>query len=330
MLPFFSEATANDFVAADEAMHTLTRKWITPNMGLITVGLRKIRAQVDAHFEAQKAAALKGKAAYLSEMKDVTKYPYGYCDIIRNIVWDHIHASIKGKGPYVRYFAALKPFLQKGGLFRKIWGELTYGPYFQSAMQLGAYYIDVSNDTVVITKPKLEIKLLKDTALVNVDDFEHYFRVAESYFGWDVYPNIHLPEVAALYPAVAVHRKTGALLLGGVAKPIFYKNLNSGGALAAAFLENSQFSARRLPGESADRLMAFHKNVVPQVLANAVQDNAALSGELALAGDVGKLRAWLEAGHAKDQYHQTCLRLEAVANKMGAVLRPYSLKELVA
>ncbi len=330
MLPQFPEATANDCLVADERMDALTRKWITPNMGLITIGLRKIRARVDAHFEAQKAAATKQKAGYLSEMKDITRYPYGYCDIIRNIVWDHIHKSVAGQGPYVRYFAALKPFLRNGGLFRKIWGELTYGPYFQSAMQLGAYYIDVSNDTVVITKPKLEIKFLKDTQIVNVDDFEQYFTAAQSYFKWDVYPNVYLPEFASLYPGVAIHRNTGALLLCGVAKPVFYKNLNSGGHLAAGFVGGSSYAGRRLPGEQEASMAAFREEVLPQLLERAQRENAALGRELELAADYKRLRAWLEEGHKPDAYRATALRLETIANKVGSVLRPYSLRQLAA
>ena len=328
MLPQFPEATANDYVEVDERIEALSQKWLTPNMGSITVGLGKLRARVDGHFEAQKAAALKEKATFLSEMKDIYKYPYGHCDVIRNLVWDNIHISLKGRGAYARYFTALKPFLAKGGVFRKIWGDLTYGPYFQSAMQLGSYYVDVSNDTVVISKPKLDIKYLKDASLRNVDGFQHYYDVAQSYFKWDVYPNIYLPELKYLYPAVAVHQNTGALLLCGVAKPLFYKNLNTAGALAEQFLSNSPYSAKRLSADHEARIFAFREKLLPKIFSAATRKNPTFGQDLTVAQDTHTLRNWLLAGHSLDSCRQVAIRIEAVANQISSLLRPFSLGQL--
>ena len=51
---------------------------------------------------------------------------------------------------------AIREFIGKGGAFRSVWGVLRE-QYFQNAIQLGGLYVDVSNDTVVVTKPKVEI-----------------------------------------------------------------------------------------------------------------------------------------------------------------------------
>ncbi|WP_417451168.1 hypothetical protein [Kordiimonas sp.] len=326
MLPQFSEATDNDCVAVSEQDDDLSRRCITPHIGTITAGLSKLRVRVDQHFEAEKAKTTRQKPAFLSEMKDVYTYPYGYCDVIRNAVWDNIHKSLNKRSPFTPYFIGLKPFLRKGGLFRKIWGELTYGPYFQSAMQLGAYYIDVSNDTVVITKPKLDIKLLKDASLRNVDDFEHYFDVAQAYFKWDVYPNTQIPEIAFLYPGIAVHQKTGALVLCGVAKPLFYKNLNTGGLLAQQFLTGSKYSDRRLTLEQEARLASFRSGVLPALLVEARARNPQLEEDLGVIRNASAMHAWLASGQSQESYRQVAIRLEAFASRIGAVLRPYSLK----
>jgi hypothetical protein len=105
-------------------------------------------------------------------------------------------------------YAAFSAFLAAGGAFRHVWGDLR-GEYFQNAYQLGTLYVDVSNDTVTLTKPKVEILPFAQSRFVAVTDFHHYRRLAERYWQDTIFPNHVLPDLAPYCPFVHVNRKGG-------------------------------------------------------------------------------------------------------------------------
>ncbi|MEY4592173.1 MAG: hypothetical protein RIR18_1068, partial [Pseudomonadota bacterium] len=86
---------------------------------------------------------------------------------------------------------------------RQIWGDLR-GTYFQNAFLVGTLYIDASNDTVVPTKPKVEILPFEKSQLTPVKDHLHFAKIAESYWKAKVYPNHLLPELAPYFPVITV------------------------------------------------------------------------------------------------------------------------------
>lgn len=105
-------------------------------------------------------------------------------------------------GEAVRGHAALAAFLAAGGHMHQVWGDLR-GEYFQNAFLAGTLYIDVSNDTVVPTKPPVEILPFQQARLTPVADFAHYTRLANRYWQAQVVPNHLLPELAPYYPLFA-------------------------------------------------------------------------------------------------------------------------------
>jgi hypothetical protein len=96
----------------------------------------------------------------------------------------------------------LRQFVQEGGVIRSIWGVLRE-QYFQNAIQFGGLYVDVSNDTVFVAKPKVEILPIARCELVPVQDLAHFRRIAASYWKADIYINDVAPTLAPLLPMVS-------------------------------------------------------------------------------------------------------------------------------
>lgn len=136
-------------------------------------------------------------------------YPLGRCREIRDTLYDRLVADLHA--PSCETSAALRAFVQAGGIGRKIWGVLRES-YFQNAMQFGPWYVDVSNDTVNPDKPQIEILPIEESGMVAVEDFFHFARIARSYWQCEVYANSVAPGIAALFPMICVN-KSGAFWL---------------------------------------------------------------------------------------------------------------------
>lgn len=108
-------------------------------------------------------------------------------------------------------YQAFLAFRRAGGVWRQVWGDLR-GEFFQNAFQLGSLYVDVSNDTVTSTKPKVEILPFVDARFTPIRDFQHFSRIAQRYWKVEVYPNHVLPEIAPYCPLI-YRRNDGALML---------------------------------------------------------------------------------------------------------------------
>lgn len=325
-LPIFPAATASDPCPVDQREWDLTEKWITPDLDRIIEGLTKIRAKIDEQFEKEKAVTLEGEqAVHLAGLKDIRQYPYGYCDVIRDMVWNAIGDNMRHPNKESRYFSSVQSFLQEGGHARKIWGELTYGPYFQNAIQIGAYYIDAANDTVDVTKPKLDVKYLKDASMRSVDDYEQYFDITDSYYDWDVFPNTFFPELAVLFPGVARYRKTGALMLCDIAEPLVLKNLNAVGDLAGRFFAAPSYKMKSPSPADLDKIEAFRTTVWPKMLADGIARHPVIEADLAAVSSAGALGEWLRKQQPRQEYRRAVRRLDSFRKHVSLELRKYSL-----
>ena len=176
-------------LTADRLQTALTRRFLLPALPALEVTFLTLRAEADAVLSSG-ARIRRGKP-----------YPYGYCLEITTEVARNFRARVsEGRSAGER---ALKAFLDKGGRGKVIWGALR-GRYFQNAIQLGSFYVDVSNDTVDPRKPKVEILPMAESGMEQIRDAAHFARIAELY--WDVraYANTILPSLAPLFPIVIV------------------------------------------------------------------------------------------------------------------------------
>lgn len=127
-------------------------------------------------------------------------YPYGRCEEITAAMVDRLRRSLAL--PNHPLEQALHDFVAQGGIIRSIWGVLRQR-YFQNALQIGTLYVDVSNDTVVLTKPKVEILPVAESGMENVRDLRHFAETAEAYWQSRLYANLAVPSLAPVLPIIA-------------------------------------------------------------------------------------------------------------------------------
>lgn len=167
----------------------LTACWLQPLGQALFDHCRTMRAETDAVLATQLPNAA-GKP-----------YPYGRCEEITQ----HFHGRLQARlrRPEHPVEQALAGFVNEGGWLRSVWGVLRE-QYFQNALQMGTLYVDVSNDTVVVTKPPVEILPMEASGLVAVRDLGHFRQTAERYWGATLYANHLVPTLAPLLPIVSV------------------------------------------------------------------------------------------------------------------------------
>jgi hypothetical protein len=147
-----------------------------------------LRAEVDADL-APRFPAAAGKP-----------YPYGRCEEITRELYARLLPRLRNPGHPVEQ--ALLALGADGGIVQTVWGVLRE-QYFQNALQFGGLYVDVSNDTVFVEKPKIEILPVEHCGLVAVRDLAHFRATAKKYWNADIYVNSMAPTLAPLLPMVS-------------------------------------------------------------------------------------------------------------------------------
>lgn len=169
-----------------------TACFLTPALAALEAFFLDIRRETDAAFRATPPTTYG------------TVYPIGYCKEITFDVLRRLTARMKApRGQDDRGGRALRAFFDAGGTGRCVWGALR-GRYFQTALQFGGLYVDVANDTVVVTKPKIEILPMAASGLEAIRDAWHFAAIAESYWGMRSYANHALPSLAPALPVIGL------------------------------------------------------------------------------------------------------------------------------
>lgn len=183
------------------AERALSERHLLPVLPELEAFFLAVRLQLDPELER------------LQPVKLGKPYPLGQCleialaveKRLRTVEATHLPAEATAG------LRAFKAFLRAGGSFRQVWGDLR-GQYFQNAFQLGCLYVDVSNDTVVPTKPKVEILPFEAANFVPIRSFAQFRQIATSYWQDQVFPNHVLPELAPHCPLIHVSQ-TGRIKL---------------------------------------------------------------------------------------------------------------------
>lgn len=173
----------------------LTAQYLLPVLPELEACLLALRRQLDPELER------------LQPMKLGKPYPLGQCLEIVEAVQKRLRTAAEENLPpnaAVGLFA-LRKFKRAGGDFRQVWGDLR-GQYFQNAFQVGTLYIDVANDTVVPTKPKVEILPFDQAQFIPIRDYRHFCQLARSYWQHEVYPNHVLPTLAPHCPLIHINQ----------------------------------------------------------------------------------------------------------------------------
>lgn len=188
-------------VSQPAAQALLTERYLLPVLAELEACWLAIRLQLDPELERTQPVKL-GKP-----------YPLGQCLEIAEAVQKRLRTADESSLPANAAIGlrALRTFLRAGGALRQVWGDLR-GQYFQNAFQLGTLYVDVANDTVTTSKPKVEILPFDQAQFIPIRDFRHFGEIARGYWGDAVYPNHVLPMLAPHCPLILVS-KTGRIKL---------------------------------------------------------------------------------------------------------------------
>lgn len=177
------------------AERALSERHLLPVLAELEAFFMAVRLQLDPALER------------LQPVKLGKPYPLGQCLEIALAVEKRLRTVKEAALPpqAVPGWRAFRAFLRAGGSFRQVWGDLR-GQYFQNAFQLGSLYVDVSNDTVVPTKPKVEVLPFEAARFGPVRCFAQFRQIATSYWQDQVYPNHVLPELAPHCPLIHVSK----------------------------------------------------------------------------------------------------------------------------
>ena len=193
----------------DELQLALSEQYITPNVALFEKEFYALRQVLDELW-------LQGSSALLDEKRRVfllqkisiekknlkvlnPSYPIGRCYNITQIVFAFLLEFELNNNDSM--FAPLKKFIEQKGVFKIIWGEVRH-EVFQTSMQIGNWYFDVANDTVISTKPKV-LKFTFNSAqneFHEVNTIEQYVAVKRGYHQCEIYLNTVFPALAPLFP----------------------------------------------------------------------------------------------------------------------------------
>ena len=179
----------------------LTARYLLPVLPALETYLLAVRRQLDPELQR------------LQPMKLDKPYPLGQCLEIATAVQQRLRTVTEAHLPAdaVIGLRALRAFQRAGGTLRLVWGDLR-GQYFQNAFQIGTLYVDVANDTVTPTKPKVEILPFDQAQFIPIRDFQHFSQIARAYWGDEIYPNHVLPRLAPHCPLIHVTGK-GRIML---------------------------------------------------------------------------------------------------------------------
>lgn len=182
----------------------LTDRFLVPVLPALEALFLVLRADLDA--ELREVQPLRGEKPY----------PIGQCLEITLAVQGRLESldTVELSGAAAEGRAALLAFVDSGGEVRRAWGDLR-GQYFQNALIVGTLYVDVSNDTVVVTKPPVEILPFVDADFKPIADYLHFAQIAQRYWKHRILPNHLLPQLAPYLPLIQI-APNGGLRFGSL------------------------------------------------------------------------------------------------------------------
>lgn len=134
-----------------------------------------------------------------SNYNKLSLYPIGLCHVISDIIYKYLHNYSEIAIRSYPELSALAHFHWRGGIFKPIWGHVR-NKYFQSALQVGLFYVDVANDTVDLGKEKIVIQRISDSDFNTIDTLHLYSKIINTYHERTVYINTAFPDLLPFSP----------------------------------------------------------------------------------------------------------------------------------
>ncbi|MCX6733373.1 MAG: hypothetical protein NTX63_01010 [Candidatus Peregrinibacteria bacterium] len=260
----------------DTKQQELTDRILVPRLGDIERELLGLREAFDERMRAIFAEEMSTDSLGHTDdpsIRQSSNYPIGYCDTIRNGVWNSIEAALR-RGPEPG-LAALQHFIEEGGHFKKVYGILS-GKYFQNGMQAGTLWVDIANNTIDACDPPLKICKLEDSTFRNIDDFSVFGDVLESYWNHRVFPQRIFPILTPIYPIMHLS-PSGKLQIGPSSEAVVLNGVLGGYRSAEDLIFRSRFAHKRLPDNAVDFIKNIHNPETENSITTLTGDNSSIA-----------------------------------------------------
>jgi hypothetical protein len=127
----------------------------------------------------------------------LSQYPLGQCFHLTSTVVEFIEEfELQNENSI---FYTVKSFIDNGGIFKKIWGVYN-NDHFQTAIQIGNWYIDIAADTFEIQEKQVEFCLFNDSKFSPVTSIEQYNSILENTENKKLYLNTIFPNLWPYFP----------------------------------------------------------------------------------------------------------------------------------
>lgn len=212
----------------DPRMQSLVEHFIEPNVDAIVRDMFALRTETDRTLIERFA----GQVEPVPEGEEPKSYPVSYClEITRHM----LHLMSRAPAPdHMTGLRALHDFIRAGGLVKRVWGALR-GTYFQNAIQVGSYYLDVANDTVNPAKDDVEMLPLAASGFRSIESYFEFEDVARLYWKCHTIPNLYFPNLAPFFPLITFSKR-GMIRLDSVNAYMFPMNIVRSFAPAREFV----------------------------------------------------------------------------------------------
>jgi hypothetical protein len=251
-------------IEVDERQRTLTERHILPVLPRLEEEFREIREGVDRSICAELAARPE-EVTDVEPDRSRNRYPRGFCLPITTMALTRFVERGLGPNPS-EGFQAVWRFHEAGGVVGRIWGVLRER-YFQNAIQLGSHYFDVANDTVDVSKPKIEHMPLAESGFRNIRSIADFVEIGERYWGCRLLPNLHFARLIPVVPLLRLDADEG--LLRPCVFGDFMRRLNVFGGFreTEALLLAAVRDGPRLPEPWPQRIEAYRRRHLPKASA---------------------------------------------------------------
>lgn len=128
----------------------------------------------------------------------LTEYPEGFCFPITNFFYQLLTKHLVSIDPD---FKRLDDYLNQEGVLKIVWGDLRE-VYFQTALQLGGWYIDVAYDAIDRNKPKVRCAKFEDSGFKDITSIEQYISIKEQYHEGKMCLNTIFPKLFSVHPFI--------------------------------------------------------------------------------------------------------------------------------
>ncbi len=192
----------------DSQQKELSKLLIDANVEAIHKELIVLRKQIDEvwHLGATKQLSNEQNLFLQSKINRIKKkfsneylsqYPIGHCFHINSTALEYIEKFELQNANSVFFKVGI--FVQEGGIFKKIWGVYNQ-EHFQTALQIGNWYFDITADTFKLQNQQVEFTTFQESTFSQIGSVEQYASILKNTENKELFLNTIFPNLWPYFP----------------------------------------------------------------------------------------------------------------------------------